>query len=524
MVQDISSKTAPALFVALLSAYIIFPGLGASSLRSWDEAEIAQISREIVESGDWLTLHFMGEPWFKKPPLYFWLTALTYKFFGVSEFSARLWSAVFGVGCSVVTYLLASRLYGTRVGLLSSIILISCSEFILGHIHGARMVALDTAVTFFILLSFFSYLSARSEKRYFILFGVSLGLGFMAKSFVGLIPLPVVVAHLLLSGRLSDVRSKEFLLGAAVFVGLIAPWQIHALMEGGESVKEALVFELFERVRTPIEGHHGDLFFYPRAILAGFYPFSVFSFFGLVYALRKAGSGDKLLLVWSAFIFIVFSVIQTKLWWYMIPLYPALSIVCARFLFDYVLRRQGVVLMFLALLSYFTVNYGGSFAAGLGGGLLFAVFLVYGDVWFSKVFSRRGFNVSPLFSIFLVAVLLSTLQGVYNLRESVWVSGREEVYGYLAENPPPSKTVVVYDMGLYPSLYFYLADIPGFNVFESNDILAAPATEGVLFLTTRDKYIKSQERYFVREVFSHENYVLFEVERYERTSGCGVVR
>lgn len=85
-------------FFASLSLFLI--QLGSTAL--WDNSEptYAEISREILVTGDWLTLHFDGQNWYVHPPLYFWLTALGIKLFGLTEFVVRFWSAFFGPAAS----------------------------------------------------------------------------------------------------------------------------------------------------------------------------------------------------------------------------------------------------------------------------------------------------------------------------------------------------------------------------------------------------------------------------------------
>jgi len=90
--------------------------LGGGSLAAWDEAIYAQVSKEMVQGGDWLTPHWEYTVWFEKPPLFMWITALFYRLFGVSEFWTRMPSALSGVALVGVTYLIGKSTDDRRVG------------------------------------------------------------------------------------------------------------------------------------------------------------------------------------------------------------------------------------------------------------------------------------------------------------------------------------------------------------------------------------------------------------------------
>src|SRR5688572_17300900 len=91
----------------------------------YDEAIYGQVAKETAQGNHWITLHWNGQPWFHKPPLYFWITAILFKIFGTSEFVARSLSAVAGVGCVALSYLIARHLYGRTSAILSVLILIT---------------------------------------------------------------------------------------------------------------------------------------------------------------------------------------------------------------------------------------------------------------------------------------------------------------------------------------------------------------------------------------------------------------
>src|ERR1051326_3941786 len=96
------------LILLLVSASVLFFRLQRNKLQSWDEAVYAESAKEMARDGDWLTPHWNGEPFYQKPPLAIWVTAILFRLFGVNELSARALSAVCGVACIVLTFLIAA--------------------------------------------------------------------------------------------------------------------------------------------------------------------------------------------------------------------------------------------------------------------------------------------------------------------------------------------------------------------------------------------------------------------------------
>ena len=110
------------LFLAPLSLFFLLYRLGSGSLASWDEAIYASVAKEVVQSGDWLRLTLDGSLWFDKPPLAIWMTTVFYKLFGVHEFSARLFSALCGVGAVVTTYFFGRELFNRWTGFVGALV------------------------------------------------------------------------------------------------------------------------------------------------------------------------------------------------------------------------------------------------------------------------------------------------------------------------------------------------------------------------------------------------------------------
>ena len=175
----------------------MFYELGARTLNNWDEAIYAQVSKEIVTSGDWLTLHWGYAPWYHKPPLFMWMTALFFRLFEVNEFWARAASALSGLGVVGVTYLISQRLYGSLTAVFSVGVLLTNFSFV----HYARFGTTDVTLTLFIFMSVYAYLRAvAGAHHWWYLAWFAMAGALMTKGVAGLI-VPIVILIALLVDR-----------------------------------------------------------------------------------------------------------------------------------------------------------------------------------------------------------------------------------------------------------------------------------------------------------------------------------
>lgn len=331
----------------LSSSVVIFWKLGDGSLAMWDESEYAEISKNILRTGDWITLYWQSglSPDFHIPPLYAWLTAITYKIFGINEFSARFWSAIFGISCIITTYLLGKELYNRYVGFIASVILLTSPQFL----DWSRRAMLDVPLTFFITLAILSFwIGYRKNNKYFILSGVSIGLGFMTKGVAGIIPILIILLFAILSTDLKVLRNKNTLKGIFAIIAVAAPWHISQLiLHGKKFFDKYFMYHVIKRSEQAIEGHVGTDFYYFDILKKGFQPYSFFILFAVLYnakaVIEEKKREDILILSWIVVVLGIFTLAQSKLPWYIIPIYPALSISGAQFLYKFIEKEDALI-------------------------------------------------------------------------------------------------------------------------------------------------------------------------------------
>ena len=205
-----------------LCLLLFFSGLGQRSLWETDEARYAEIAREMLASGDWITPHLNYVKYFEKPPLTYWLVSLSFKLFGVSAFSARLTPALFGTLSVLVVFLLGRRMWDARAGLFAGICLATSLMFLVL----SRVLLVDMVLCFGVTLALHGAWALRDGLawgRYAFWGGCAVG--FMTKGLLG--PgLPIMVAFLFgaLAGEWAWLRNLARLRGPALAVALCAPW------------------------------------------------------------------------------------------------------------------------------------------------------------------------------------------------------------------------------------------------------------------------------------------------------------
>jgi len=321
-----NSAKSQVIFLLILSSFVLIFNIWSGSLASWDEAFYAIPSREILTTGDWLTLHQMGAPLFNKPPLYMWLTAIAYKLFGVSEFSTRIWSAIFGIGCVMLTYAFSTRLFGKRIALFSALMLLSTSHFI----RYAKLGMLDVPLTFFILASLYAFWRAREKKGFFYISGLFFGLALMTKSAAGFLAPIIILMYCVFSGEFKLLLNFRLYLSFIIGLLIALPWHIYEyVLYGKKFINDYFIYHVVQRSAEALEGNVGKWNFYIRILINKFKPWGFLAFLSVPYGAWLSFKKDKrnlFVFIWVIAVFLVFSLVKTKLQWYIVPAYPALAI------------------------------------------------------------------------------------------------------------------------------------------------------------------------------------------------------
>ncbi len=366
--------------LALWGLFVYYSHLG-TPLRG-DEGMYAAIARRMVRTGDWLQLVYEGRPYLNKPPLHFWLMALSLVLWGPSEFAVRFPSATFGIGMVFLAYFSGKLLFDRRLGIIAAIITTTTLSAV-WHAHQARF---DVELAFWMNLAFFAfYLAYRGSRRrfgYLCVAFLSMAVATMLKGPVGfLLPAGAGFVFLVLTRRLKILAEVPLLLaGMAVFLLVTVPYYLEL---GDEFNRNFFVGQNLARiVYAP-----NSPFFYFVMIFAVFFPWSLFlPCAGLMLfrsRSRHCDEADLLLRVWSIGFFVLLSLPAGKAERFLVYLIPPFALLIARY-WDYLLRSVDPVPAAEArLLRVVTFLLGLIGVAGLIAGprLIQLRFLIPPDFW-----------------------------------------------------------------------------------------------------------------------------------------------
>lgn len=314
-------------FVVAVAAIVLFYRLGVPALKNWDEAIYAEIAKEILQSGDWLTLHWQHANWFEKPPLYFWVMGGLFRLFGISEFSARAVSALAGVGVAAVVYAIGKLQRGPVCGLIAVLVLLTTFQFV----QMSRLVNTDVLLLLFIYLAIYGYLRVRNgERRWWYVVAVSCALGFMVKSFASLFAPAAIALALVVDRQVTEtLGSREFRMAVLAGLAIIVPWHVAMLYRHGSIfLNEYFYYHVLSRTTSALEGHSGPYWFYLREIWEKIHPWWAIAPFAVIFNIWRVKRGrlSIAILALSVFVFGFYTAAQTKSTSYILPVYPALAL------------------------------------------------------------------------------------------------------------------------------------------------------------------------------------------------------
>lgn len=347
--------------MVLASLALSLLGLGASPLWDQDEAKYAQVAREILWTGDWLTLHWNGQPWFVHPPLYFWLVAATAHLAGLGEFTARVWSAVFGAGSVALTALLGREWFSPRAGWLAGLVLATSLQ----PFAQSRLAVFDSVLVFWMLLALLGFWKGyRGRPGGYLLAFAAAGVGTLTKGPVAA-AIPGLVAFLYLAGRreLGRLREVPWAAGLALYAAVGLSWYAVGFVRHGKPfVDSVLGYYTVHRFLGVVESQAGPVWYYVPVLLLGGLPWNAF-WLGWPRVLREGA--QPLPVLWCAAVFVFFSAAGTKLPNYVLSFYPMAAVATGAVLDAGWQRPRDLRGSFAALGAFWLVFCGAVAAYGL---------------------------------------------------------------------------------------------------------------------------------------------------------------
>lgn len=384
--------------VVVISIFMSFFKLGSVTLFDVDEAVFSEATKEMVQSGNWITPTYNGENRYDKPILFYWLMAVSYKIFGINEFGARFPSALAGFILCIAIFFFLRELSDEKMAFYA-VLSLTLSIYFFTYSHSA---VTDMVLTLFITLSLFSfYLSIEKDRRYLYGLYIFSALSFLTKGLIGIIfPFGIAVIYLLIRDGLKGIKSVFNLKASVLFLIIALPWYIAQLtINGDEFIQQFFVKHHFKRYTGVISGHRGPIYYFIPALIIGMFPWIAFLPQGIREVFRRHKAEDRLkalgvkefkvqssrfknssalclispsayslltfAFIWFAFIFVFFSFSITKLPNYILPAVPAMSILISSGM-NYYQRERGPQKRQVKEKEKEKVNWGSSIARFFG--------------------------------------------------------------------------------------------------------------------------------------------------------------
>jgi 4-amino-4-deoxy-L-arabinose transferase-like glycosyltransferase len=314
----------------------IFQFLGRMPLLEPDEGRYSEIAREMLEKMDFITPHLNYVKYFEKPPLLYWLNALSLSVFGNNEFAARFPTALAGLFGILLTYHIGRKIFGRREALFSALVLGTS----VGYLAQARMNIIDMTLTFCMTatLGFFLTAVQDGEKRqglYFHLFYLTAALTVLAKGVIGVVlPGGIIFLYIVITRKWRIFREMRLLTGVPLFLLVCAPWFIMVSVKNPEFARFFFIHEHLERFLTRVHGRYQPPWYFIPVLFGCMFPWSLF----LPAAVRRlrhgiitpAGASVLFLTLWVVVIFGFFSLSDSKLIPYILPVFPAVALLVGR--------------------------------------------------------------------------------------------------------------------------------------------------------------------------------------------------
>lgn len=303
-------------------------------------AKYAQVSREIFESGDWINLSIAGDAYDQKPPLLFWIGAIAYKLFGVSQFSYKIAVIIVSFAGIFGTYKLGELLYSKKTGLLAAIFLSTS----LGYLHFHNDIHTDTLLADMVILAIWQ-LAAFFERKRIINFVFGLiftGLAMLTKGPVGLaIPAFAVGCHLLFRKKYNEIVHLRWLIAVPI-VGIIILPALWGLFNqfGIEGLKFYFWTNNAGRITGSYQGNSNDFLFPIHTSAYLLAPWTIFAFTGVVLQIREKikykiidqTKNEYYTLGGIVIFMLILAVSKSKMPHYLLSLLPLFMILAARWM------------------------------------------------------------------------------------------------------------------------------------------------------------------------------------------------
>ena len=319
------------LLLVLLYGLLWFGTLNYRHLIPSDEGRYAEMAREMLVTGDWITPRYNGYKYFEKPPLQIWATAAAFQAFGIGDWQARLWTALTGFLTILCIGFTGARIYNARAGWLGALVLASSPMWVIaGHFN-----SLDMGLSAFLVAALCSLLFAQSSenktlsRNWMWACWACMALATLSKGVIGIaIPAMVFVVYSISAWDWKIWKRLYLISGIALYLAITAPWFALVARRNPEFLEFFFIHEHLQRFTQDDHSRTGPIYYFIPLLLIGFLPWIAQIPSSIAQAWRERRSyfsPSWLLVCWFLVILGFFSISHSKLPGYIIPIFPALA-------------------------------------------------------------------------------------------------------------------------------------------------------------------------------------------------------
>ena len=321
------------LLLVIIYALLWFGTLNYRHLIPSDEGRYAEIAREMLVTGDWITPRYNGYKYFEKPPLQAWATAASFQVFGIGDWQARLWTALTGFLTILLVGFTGARIFNARAGWLAAVVLASSPMWVIsGHFN-----SLDMGLSSFLVAAPCSLLIAQTShnknscRNWMWVCWLFMALATLSKGVIGAaIPAMVFIAYSISTWDWKIWTRLRLFSGTILFLAITAPWFVLVAQRNPEFLEFFFIHEHLQRFTQDAHSRTGPIYYFVPLLLIGLLPWALQIPGALIQAWterRREFSPSWLLVCWFVVIFAFFSVSHSKLPGYIIPVFPALALI-----------------------------------------------------------------------------------------------------------------------------------------------------------------------------------------------------
>ena len=456
------------LFFAAIFLYTF--NLGELPLRDWDEGIVATVAREIyrTEPGDytWLYPQDIDGPYWNKPPLIHSLIALSYQFFGVSEWSTRLVPSILSALCVPSLYFIGREIFDSdKTAFLSAVVYLT----FIPVVRHNRLAMLDGAVNFEFCLAVWCLLKFKNSfnrKSYVFSIGISLGLLCLTKG----IAIALLISFIILLFIIAEIKTflplfswqTIFIIILGISPGIIW-YSLQYAHYGRDFINYNLGTQTFNRVIDTVENNSQPFWYYLLELVKYSLPWLIFLPGGIKLAFKQWNKiWAKLALIWFGSYLVAISLMTTKLPWYIIPVYPAFALLVGANLEHIVRIRKKIKnyiyqtwLLLFSVIFWLATIYFAFFSNPKDTDLFLIAVILAITFTFSTILINKQSHYFISLSVGLYIALLT----LFNTPHAIWELAEaypvQPIAKLVRENTPSATTIYTSYPYYRPSLNFY---------------------------------------------------------------------